>query len=800
MTVSVAIAPLDACVDRPALPYPGLRPFKPDEWSIFCGREISVREVGYMLGDHGVVFVHGGSGCGKSSLIAAGVLPKLERDVTLARKRMVHATIRPSHGPLSALAAALADCLGAPPVADGDAGSTALRGPAAAWTTALLFDRDIGALVERSVDANGLELFCLVVDQFEEIFAWARERRSSDVEALVAFLAAVRRAQSRRFAVIVTMRSDFLSDCARFPELSEVINACQYYVPNLDERGLERAIREPAAMYGGEVTQALVVRLMTEATGNVDALPVLQHALMRMAERKYPAAAGGWSLGLDDYDAVTSDRHRATPLPVGQRDNALTVHAEDIRATLVDTLGPRAGPVVETVFRALFVVDGTGHVVRNPTSLRMLEAIAGPDRDLVAAVVEAYRRDPNNLLVVGPPDAAGDRMVDISHEALLRNWRRMTEGEGGKGWIQQEKEDALAWRSLADFAQDPKARLDRVTLTRRRPLFKKFKDAPEGVRRHLLNTEKLSSVEGEHEWQSVVWLIAKSEGEVRRRFAWTIVVAALLLGLTIYFVTNEVNKYNALKESNAKLRSANTESQQNNVTAAREQDVLRSDLVTVQAAPQSTAGESRLTDEQVAAFQRVAAITTGTALAAGTAYMWVGNANLTYLRDPANRRPVPIADVVAGKPYRVSRNIALRIDVPDENNRSARQVSAVRTGDTVEALAEPRLMPSGQYWLLVRPEYRTTVYIQYATGDPAALRAAFDPDRYDVPAAQQLPIAKGLNEVRYCRNTDEAAATAVSRLLSARLGRALAVQKIAGACERISRPHVVEVWIGDAPA
>ncbi|MBL7598998.1 hypothetical protein INQ10_23475, partial [Escherichia coli] len=88
--------------------------------------------------------------------------------------------------------------------------SASVATAAAAWTTALLFDDDMAGLVEQAIVASDLQLFCLVVDQFEEIFAWARERRPSDVEVLTRFLANIACAKrSDRFFVMVTMRSDF---------------------------------------------------------------------------------------------------------------------------------------------------------------------------------------------------------------------------------------------------------------------------------------------------------------------------------------------------------------------------------------------------------------------------------------------------------------------------------------------------------------------------------------------------------------------------------------------------------------
>ena len=381
---------LDRVVQRPSRPYPGLRPFRSDESSIFCGREAIAREVLYIAGEHSVTFVHGGSGCGKSSLVAAGVLPSLERDILFAGQMMSTVTIRPSEGPITALAAALAKPLGPPspvpserPANDGPAADppapAPVRDPADAWTAVLLYAEpdDLVARIDAAIAAMGLELFCVVVDQFEEVFAWARERRASDAAALARFIAAAVRdggrgsgeaarpvRETQRLTVLVTMRSDFLSQCALFPELGAVINTCQFLVPTLDERGLERAIREPAAMYGGEVAEGLVTRLVTEATGNIDALPIMQHALMRMTERHLPADTKRWQLTLDDHATVTAGQGAGARAPGGAGNNALSVHADEVRETLIARLGAGAADAIEIIFRALFDVDPGGRLVR----------------------------------------------------------------------------------------------------------------------------------------------------------------------------------------------------------------------------------------------------------------------------------------------------------------------------------------------------------------------------------------------------------------------------------------------------
>ncbi|MBN9070231.1 MAG: ATP-binding protein, partial [Rhizobiales bacterium] len=79
----------------PPQPYPGLRPFTKNEWQIFFGRESMTQDVVSRLLHKQFVAVHGDSGCGKSSLIAAGVMPLLEHDQARAGGRWTTCIMRP---------------------------------------------------------------------------------------------------------------------------------------------------------------------------------------------------------------------------------------------------------------------------------------------------------------------------------------------------------------------------------------------------------------------------------------------------------------------------------------------------------------------------------------------------------------------------------------------------------------------------------------------------------------------------------------------------------------------------------
>ena len=148
--------------------------------------------------------------------------------------------------------------------------------------------------------------------------------------------------------VLITMRSDFIGDCAYFHRLPEVVSATQYLVPNLTRGELEEAIRRPIEVAGGAIEPELVERLINDCGDELDQLPVLQHCLMRLWDRAgAESATGPPRLTRQTYDEI------------GRMTEAVSRHADEI---LHDCAGQELA--VEQTFRALSEFDRDGRAIR----------------------------------------------------------------------------------------------------------------------------------------------------------------------------------------------------------------------------------------------------------------------------------------------------------------------------------------------------------------------------------------------------------------------------------------------------
>ena len=400
-------------------PFPGLRPFESSDSHLFFGREAQVEALLERLSRHHFLAVVGTSGSGKSSLVKAGLLPDLRRGYLVgATSRWRTAVMRPGSAPLEALAQALErpEALGPDP--------TGHRAKALRGTSHGLID----AVVTASLPPG--EALLLVVDQFEELFRYEAERGSGGDDVLfVSLLLEAAEAFHVPIYVVLTMRSDFLGDCARYDGLPEALNRSQYLVPRLSREQRQQAIEQPLLLAGVDIEPGLVQLLLNDSGDDPDQLPVLQHALMRTyAEWKRSGARG--PIGAAHYTKA------------GRVAEALNDHADEILGSFPANT---SRSLVERVFRCLTTVEGNRQV-RRPARLSRIFAVIGAGtaaaQDEVRRVIRLFARPENSLLVAPSPEPAPDAVIDISHESLIRKWRQL------RRWVQAEAKSVEWYRDL----------------------------------------------------------------------------------------------------------------------------------------------------------------------------------------------------------------------------------------------------------------------------------------------------------------------------------------------------------------
>jgi WD40 repeat protein len=459
-------------------PYPGLLAFQEADAPVFFGREETIAEGLDLLnrvqrlGDTRLVMVLGASGSGKSSLVRAGLLPRLRRDV---ERWLVVDPFRPQNEPLREFAEVLSQAFQRagtpvspeslrsrmdPPAANaGVAAAEAGSGPEqqerthddltirlreleASLTPAPEFEsvrahlrlarlglerpngagsgragaesgNPLIAVAEELLRANRREnaRLLVVIDQFEELLDRPAEHPS---HTLLALLRSLIESPSCPILVLATMRSDFLGEFQNDPALLGVRYAGLSLGPMAS---LTPVITEPAKVAGIELEGELVEVLTADAKSG-DALPLLAFTLRELYDR---AGAQAKLVTLRDYEDL------------GRLEGAVAQSAGQLVASLTEaqTL------LLRDALLSLARVTDTGSHARRVVRWQEIRPEIQP---VLQRFVDA------RLLVSS--DAEGGPTVEVAHEALFRSWNTLRE------WL-IESEEALRLRTdLEDVAPE----------------------------------------------------------------------------------------------------------------------------------------------------------------------------------------------------------------------------------------------------------------------------------------------------------------------------------------------------------
>ncbi|MFE2192185.1 hypothetical protein ACFXAQ_15315, partial [Streptomyces olivaceus] len=400
-------------------PYRGLRAFEEVDAPFFFGRdqdsEHVLRLLAWRLESPSLLMVSGASGAGKSSLIRAGVLPRLRAQGLTglpSARTWPCQLLTPSPQPMEELAVRVATLAGTDAatcrrsLAEDPAALSMMARQAALAHTATAPDHDRTAPPPRLL---------LVVDQFEQLFTRCRDEAQRQAFIAALHAAATRPAGAAGTAaavVVLVVRSDFEARATDYPQLVDAVRERHLLAP-MSELELRTAITEPARRAHAEVHTALVDTLMEKIS------PRTPDTAQDSKDARDPAARGAGLLPLLSHALDNAWRRRGDDTLLTLNDYTVTGGLEtavaDSAQHAYDLLTPTQQTTARHVFLHLTATDENGTNTSAPTTRNDLLTATGPARaEHVPAVLEAFAGQ--RLLTLAPDS------VEISHEALLTAW------------------------------------------------------------------------------------------------------------------------------------------------------------------------------------------------------------------------------------------------------------------------------------------------------------------------------------------------------------------------------------------
>ena len=390
-----------------ANPFKGLRAFNEADAENFFGRETLVQQLLARLGEGGdlsrFLAVIGPSGSGKSSVVRAGLVPALRRGGLPGSENWFIVDMLPGKHPLEELEASLLRVAVNPPPS----------------LLAQLKDGNRGLLraVRRILPADDSVELVLVIDQFEEVFTLVEDE--AERALLLQSIATAVMEERSRLRVIITLRADYTDRPLRYIDFGEMMNRRFEFVLPLTADEVERAVAGPAQRVGLKLEKGLVSTIIREAGNQPGTLPLLQHALSELFERRARRM-------------LTNKAYQE----IGGVLGALGRSAESIFSDL-DQAGRS---VTRQLFLRLVTLGEGNEDTRRRVLREELEGLSASPGQL-PIVIEAFGRA--RLLTFDHDPFTRGATIEVAHEALLREWPRLRE------WLSESRADLRLQRQLA---------------------------------------------------------------------------------------------------------------------------------------------------------------------------------------------------------------------------------------------------------------------------------------------------------------------------------------------------------------
>lgn len=499
-------------------PYRGLNVFREEDEPFFCGRESFTHKLVEMVAQRSLIAVVGASGSGKSSVVRAGLVPALRRGQDQRVWDIV--TMLPQDRPFHNLAASFLLLL-MPDLSEVE--RLIEIDKLAAWLAE--GKSHLRDTVQRTLEKEpGTDRLLLVVDQWEELYTLCRDdgvRQRFMQELLDA-------SSNGKLTIVLTLRGDFFGRALSDRMLSDRLQDGVVNIGPMEPEELQRAIVEPATKVGLRFEEGLDERILDEVSKQPGSLPLLEFLLTELWAKRDRGM-----LLHEAYDAIGGVR------------KAIAERAER-------TFGALAAAEQEEARWALLQLVVPGENAEDTRRRASLEQLSPAARGVIAKLA-------TERLLVTTRDPTGREVVEVGHEALIREWGRL------RGWVEESRDLLRTSRRLEQEAEDWKESGSAVDLLL--PAGRRLTEAEDAIQRNpqAFGPQVREFIEASQQYQQRV-----SEQRHRQRLrrayifgaaAMVVAGAVLVVGLSYYSYWAETRTWaHAVHVTSGKLHDLSQDS------------------------------------------------------------------------------------------------------------------------------------------------------------------------------------------------------------------------------------------------
>jgi energy-coupling factor transporter ATP-binding protein EcfA2 len=370
-------------------PYLGLFKFEEGDKDKFFGRNKWIIELTNYLEEKNVLLLLGASGSGKSSLVQAGLIPKLKDD--FGANRLVNLTFVPDVNPFESFYGCL--------LGNRYTQSQAKLAQAVKEETLIKVVEGL---------KNNSDLWFIFIDQFEELFTCTpKTERDIFIKSLIKLI----ENNNSLVKIVMTMRADFLDKLSPYPSLGKIHDQYSKMLTDMDESQLRLAIAEPAARNGVIFEKGLINQIIADFYEQAGSLPLLQYTLDLLWQKDHI-------------------QERVLNIKIYQEIGGVTGALEKQADKIYSQFNEEQRKAAEEIFLELISLEGEKAVSRraDKSSFEQEEM----QREVLYQLID------NRLLVSKGED--GKATVEVAHEALLRSWKVLQD-------LIREKEEIIVLRS-----------------------------------------------------------------------------------------------------------------------------------------------------------------------------------------------------------------------------------------------------------------------------------------------------------------------------------------------------------------